>query len=267
MLSRSSAAPADSADIYELQLEVPARSAWRVVDALETAEPAPNAVGLNETDADDWLIWAHYGAPPQRNALARVIDAALDTPIPPQRLHIERLPEIDWVARSQAMLAPVEAGRFIIHGSHDRYRFAVRASAIEIEAGRAFGTAHHGSTRGCLLALDGLLKRGRFERILDVGTGSGVLAIATARATRQPVLASDIDPVSVLTARENARQNGVGGLVKVVHAEGLNHPQISSRGPFDLIFANLLARPLVALAPALARIAQPQGHVDRKSVV
>lgn len=253
--------PETPPDIYEMTLAVPADQAWRVVETLEDAAPAPGAVGLIEREGGDWQVWAHYTTAPDRDALARVVGEAVGAPLAPERLRIERLPQIDWVARSQAMLPPVAAGRFIVHGSHDRARLAARAVAVEIEAGRAFGSAHHGSTRGCLLALDALLKRRTFANVLDVGTGSGLLAIAMARAQRRLVLASDIDPVAVATARANARQNGVAGLVEVVCAAGLDHGAIRARAPFDLILANILARPLVALAPALARIAKRGGNV------
>jgi ribosomal protein L11 methyltransferase len=165
----------------------------------------------------------------------------------------ETLPDIDWVTHALEALPPVRAGRFLVHGSHDRHRRRPNDIAIEIEAGLAFGTGHHATTALCLTMIGDRLKRGVPERVLDLGTGSGVLAIALAKAARLPVLATDIDPVAVRVARENARLNGAGALVHCETATGLAHPVVSANAPFDLIVANILARPLMALAPEMAR--------------
>jgi ribosomal protein L11 methyltransferase len=149
----------------------------------------------------------------------------------------------------------VPAGRFVVHGSHDRGRIAGHAIAIEIEAALAFGTGHHGTTRGCLLFLDDILKRRRPRRVLDVGTGTGVLAIAAARALRKPVWAGDIDPVAVEAARGNALHNRAGAFLRPVVAKGVGHPDLQAGKPYDLVFANILARPLMRLAPSIAGVA------------
>ena len=162
------------------------------------------------------------------------------------------LPETDWVARSLEGLKPVRAGRFLVHGSHDRDARRVGDTAIEIEAGQAFGTGHHGTTAGCLEAIEAVLKRGRPQTMLDVGTGSGVLAIALAKRTRLPVVATDIDPVAVRIARSNAVDNGVGRLVRPVIAIGTRHSTIAQNAPYDLVVANILAGPLARMARELS---------------
>ncbi|MFO1123310.1 MAG: 50S ribosomal protein L11 methyltransferase [Hyphomicrobiales bacterium] len=174
---------------------------------------------------------------------------------------IVALPDRDWVRDSLAGLSPVAAGRFFLYGSHDRHRRRPGGVSLEIDAGTAFGTGHHGTTEGCLAALDLILKRGRPRRILDVGCGTGVLAIAAARATRHAALASDIDPEAVRVTRANAALNGVRPLVRSVVAPGLKHPLIARQAPYDLIFANILARPLVALAHGLAESLAPGGRL------
>jgi ribosomal protein L11 methyltransferase len=165
--------------------------------------------------------------------------------------------EVNWVAKSLEGLKPVLAGGFFIHGSHDAPPVGPRPLAIRIDAAQAFGTGHHETTTGCLEAIDRALKRRRFTSMVDIGTGTGVLAIALAMRTRQPVLATDIDPVAVATTAENAEDNGVGRLVLPLEATGLDHPQIRAAGPYDLIVANILAAPLVALSPGMRRIAAP----------
>jgi ribosomal protein L11 methyltransferase len=167
----------------------------------------------------------------------------------------ESLPDIDWVAHSLEELKPVRAGRFFVHGAHDRGKRNSGELAIEIEAGLAFGTGHHGTTAGCLEMLEQVVRREHPRNALDLGTGSAVLAIALARLARIPVLATDIDPVAVNVAAANARLNRVKAFVETVAAPGFHHPIFAARAPFDLIVANILARPLMRLAPEMA------GHI------
>lgn len=173
----------------------------------------------------------------------------------------ETLPDIDWVTKSLEGLQPVRAGRFLIHGAHDRDRRRIGDIAIEIEAGLAFGTGHHGTTAGCLDMLSLVARRERPRNALDLGTGSAVLAIALARMARIPVLATDIDPVAVAVAAGNARHNGVSSLVETATAAGFDDPVFFRRGPFDLIVANILARPLMKLAPRMAAHLSPGGSL------
>ncbi|WP_376703953.1 50S ribosomal protein L11 methyltransferase [Mesorhizobium sp. ISC25] len=167
----------------------------------------------------------------------------------------EALPDIDWVARSLEGLKPVRAGRFFVHGAHDRRKRHSGEIAIEIEAGLAFGTGHHGTTAGCLEMLEQVVRREHPRNALDLGTGSAVLAIAVAKLAHIRVLATDIDPVAVKVAAANARLNQVKGLIETVAAAGFHHPIFAARAPFDLIVANILARPLMRLAPQMA------GHI------
>lgn len=163
----------------------------------------------------------------------------------------ETLPDIDWVTRSLEGLKPVRAGRFLVHGSHDRDKRRIGDLAIEIEAGLAFGTGHHGTTAGCLEMIARVVRRERPRNALDLGTGSAVLAIALAKLAHIPVLATDIDPIATKVAAENARLNQVGAYVETARATGFGHPIFGRRAPFDLIVANILARPLMRLAPAM----------------
>ena len=173
----------------------------------------------------------------------------------------EELPETDWVAETLQALSAVRAGRFLIHGSHEKDAARPNEISIWIDAGLAFGTGHHGTTAGCLDMLTQVIKVHRFQNVLDLGTGSGVLAIGAAKAMPCQVMASDIDPISVETAKANVRQNGVISQIKCVTARGLNHPFISANTPFDLVMANILARPLQSMAWDIVRNTAKGGSI------
>jgi ribosomal protein L11 methyltransferase len=173
----------------------------------------------------------------------------------------EQLPDIDWVTKSLEGLSAVRAGRFIVHGSHQRGIAAPHETAIEIEAGRAFGTGHHATTAGCLEMIEKLAHRKRPRSMLDLGAGSAVLAIAAARLLHIPALATDIDPVATQVARRNVRLNAVQNQVRCETATGLNHRAFAEYGPFDLIVANILPRPLMRMAPHIAHALAPGGNL------
>lgn len=182
-------------------------------------------------------------------------------------IETEILPDIDWVAKSLEGLKPVRAGRFLVHGSHDRDKRRTGDLTIEIEAGLAFGTGHHGTTAGCLELIDRVVRREHPRNALDLGTGSAVLAIGVAKLARIPVLATDIDPVATMVAAENARLNGVAGFVDCRTATGFHHRAFAAYGPFDLIVANILAKPLMRLAPQMARQVAPGGSIILSGVL
>jgi ribosomal protein L11 methyltransferase len=219
----------------------------------------PQALSLFETDAAGtaWQIEAYFACAEDAAEAARRFQALPDTAA--LAIIVEVLGKTDWVRQSLQGLGPIRAGRFFIHGSHDRAARPCHAISIEIEAATAFGTGHHGSTRGCLLALDALLRKHEPKRVIDIGCGSGILAIAASRALRRQVLASDTDPEAVRITAANARLNGVA--VRVLGAAGTLHPAIAAAGPYDLVMANILARPLAQLAPAFARFTAKGGHL------
>ncbi len=173
----------------------------------------------------------------------------------------EIIPDIDWVTKSLEGLSPVRAGRFLVHGSHDRDKVAVNDIGIEIDAGQAFGTGHHGTTAGCLEMIDRVVRARPVRNALDLGTGSGVLAIAVRKLLPVPVLATDIDPVATKVAQENIRRNGIASGIAVRTAPGFHSDAFSHAGPFDLIIANILARPLIKMAPQLVTHLAPGGSV------
>jgi ribosomal protein L11 methyltransferase len=213
-----------------------------------------------EDDSGQWQIAMHFRNPPDEADLrAQVALAAGDAAA--AALSIEQVAPADWVAESLNCLAPVRAGRFVVHGAHDRGRVRPNDIGIEIEAALAFGTGHHGTTRGCLLALDDLAKRRRARRILDIGTGSGVLAIAAAKGLRTHVVASDIDAVAVAAARANARLNRTGPAITFARAAGANARAIASGAPYELMFANILLGPLMRLAVPLRRLAARRARI------
>jgi len=202
-----------------------------------------------------WDVALHFALQPDQGLVReRVSDVAGEAIA--QSLAFDTIEAKDWVKASLDNLVPVPAGRFLVHGQHDRARISPNKLGIEIEAALAFGTGHHGTTRGCLLLLDHVLKAHRPRRVLDLGTGTSVLAIAAAKALHGAVLASDIDPVSVKVACDNVRLNGVGNLVRLIRATGFAAPDFADHGPFDLVLANILANPLRQLArPMLQHLA------------
>ena len=237
---------------YRAHLVAERGRAHRVAALLsELLWPPADAVGLFEAGAGESRVEAYFTDRPDRKALETLLAKHFDTQTA-SALVIEPIAAADWVSESQSKRPAIVAGRFLIHGRHDRARIGRRANAIEIEAAQAFGTGHHGSTAGCLLALDRLLKRRRFRSILEIGTGTGVLAIAAAIINRSLILATDIDIQAVDIARANACLNGVGTLVSVVQCAGFDHASIRRHAPFDLVIANILAKPLADLAPDMA---------------
>ncbi|MCZ7658007.1 MAG: 50S ribosomal protein L11 methyltransferase [Xanthobacteraceae bacterium] len=235
------------------------RTATAIADAIAEGFPAGEvAVAAFETAGGGWSMEAYFSDPPDEPVL-RALVAGIAGARAGAALVFAEVAAEDWVARSLAGLAPVVAGRFVVHGAHDRARIRPNQQGIEIEAALAFGTGHHGTTRGCLLALDRLAKRRGFRRVLDVGTGTGVLAIGAYRAFRRPVLASDIDGRAVEIARANARLNRAA--VAVVHAGGLGVRRIRAGAPFDLVFANILLGPLTRLARPLRGLLAPGARV------
>jgi ribosomal protein L11 methyltransferase len=228
------------------------RAARRVLDVLtEVFLEGEAVVAAFERPDGRWGVVLHFAEAPDQARVRELVGAAVGAEIA-DGLVFDTVEPKDWVKASLADLAPVPAGRFVVHGRHDRARVPGNKLAIEIEAALAFGTGHHGTTRGCLLLLDHVLKAHHVTRVLDLGTGTGVLAIAAAEALRRQVLASDIDAASVRVARENAQLNGVGNLVQVIRATGFSAPDFARRGPFDLVLANILANPLTQLAGPLA---------------
>jgi ribosomal protein L11 methyltransferase len=237
------------------------RTARRVVDLLnESLDDDQAAVAAYERPDGRWDISAHFAEAPNQASIRELVALAAGDEVA-QHIAFDTVEAKDWVAASLEDLVPVPAGRFIVHGRHDRARVAANKLGIEIEAALAFGTGHHGTTRGCLLLLDQVLRSRQPKRVLDLGTGTGVLAIAAAKALRRRVLASDIDPVSVAVARDNARLNGVGNLVDAICATGFSAPQFSIRGPFDLVLANILANPLRQMATPMAAHLAPSASV------
>ncbi|MFN0264279.1 50S ribosomal protein L11 methyltransferase [Tepidamorphus sp. 3E244] len=234
-----------------------AADADSIVDLL-LALPDPDTSAAAALEIENaWRVDAYYTEEPGEDDIARILNL-IDTPEGFERTtEIIALADQDWVLSSLEALPPVAAGRFIVHGRHDRDRVKPNQIGIEIEAGLAFGTGHHGTTKGCLLAISEVLKRGTPANALDVGTGTGILAIAIARAAHAPVLATDIDRDAVTVSLENVRANAAASYVDVVQADGVKMDNVVSRGPYDLIVANILANPLVAMATGIANLSVP----------
>ena len=227
--------------------EKTARGMMLHLDTIFDEEGLPVSAFEDPDKSGHWNIAVYCETTQAESVMARMLEAAKASGFSPP-FKREDLPETDWVAETLRELAPVRAGRFIVHGSHDRDIPRPHDIGLLIDAGLAFGTGHHGTTAGCLDMLDKISRKRRFYNALDLGTGSGVLAIAMAKTMNARILATDIDPLATLTTRDNARINQVHPIVRAETCNGLNHRQIADRNPFDLIVANILARPLQQMA-------------------
>jgi ribosomal protein L11 methyltransferase len=245
---------------YSMRLSASEALARRIAERLhEQLDPDDSSVTAFE-EKGNWVVEVLFMHAPDENFLRELVRLAAGKEV--LETSFGRVARKDWLAASLEGLKPVQAGRFIVHGSHDRAKVLANQIGIEIEAALAFGTGHHGTTLGCLRAIDRLARRGRVPaRILDVGTGTGVLAIAAARAFRRPVIAGEIDRVGVVTARNNAVTNRAANFVEVIHANGLNHPAVRAHAPYDLIVANILLDPLKRLSLSIAAAAACGGTV------
>jgi ribosomal protein L11 methyltransferase len=237
------------------------QTAKRVVDLLtESFFEGQAAIAAFEGPGGRWDVIVHFAEAPDQASIRKLVGIAAGDKVA-HDITFDTVEEKDWVKATLEQLVPVRAGRFIVHGAHDRAKVPANKIGIEIEAALAFGTGHHGTTRGCLLLLDEVLKAYRPRRVLDVGTGTGVLAIAAAKALRIGVLASDIDPLAARVAADNARLNRTGDLVQTIRASGFAAPEFAQRGPFDLVLANILANPLRQMATPMARHLAPSALV------
>jgi ribosomal protein L11 methyltransferase len=253
-----------SSPTHILRLATDERTATELARRLgEMLDADTNAVAAFESaDETHWLLEVFFAREPDQASMRDLVEVALGGEAgknAAKAVQFDKIEPKDWINASLEGLKPVRAGRFLVHGSHDRPQAKVNDIAIEIEAALAFGTGHHGTTRGCLILLDRVFKRSRPLKIADVGTGTGVLAIAAARYLKRRVVAGDIDPVSTITARANAIANKAGAYVRPVTAVGLQNASYVDGGPYDVLLANILAKPLRLLAPSLARASAHDG--------
>jgi ribosomal protein L11 methyltransferase len=254
----STIAPSTSRASFAIGNEQTAR---RVVDRLnESFFEGQAAIAAFERSDGRWDVTMHFAEAPDQTSIRELVGIAAGSDIADD-ITFDTVEAKDWVRATLEELVPVRAGRFIVHGHHDRCRIPPNKLGVEIEAALAFGTGHHGTTRGCLLLLDSVLKARRPRRVLDLGTGTGVLGISAAKALRVKLLASDTDPLAVRVARDNARLNGVGDLVQTIRATGFSAPDFGKHGPFNLVLANILANPLRQMATPMATHLAPSALV------
>ena len=228
-------------------------------EAMERLDPAPTGVGVFEMEDRSglWEVGGYFTEAPDPAGLA-LLEAAFAA----RPFAVSELPDTDWVAKVRRELHPVRAGRYFVHGGHDADKVPDGSIPLLIEASMAFGTGHHGTTEGCLRALDRLAAAGVAPRsVADIGCGTAVLAVAAAKTWPAEVIASDLDGVAVEVARANLEANGIAGGVRCVEAKGFDHPALAAIAPYDLIFANILKGPLVTLAPEMARHSARGGTV------
>ena len=228
-------------------------------DALERLTPEPIGVGVFELEDGSglWEVGAYFSEKPDDISLA-LLAAVFQA----EEFKISELPQIDWVSKVQRSLKPVVAGRFFVYGSHDSDKVPPDCEPLLIEASMAFGTGHHGTTKGCLLALEQLITDGfKAKNVIDVGCGTAVLAMAAARVFSANVIASDIDSVAHSVAKMNILANGLDRNIQCFEASGFAHEQIKTKNPFDLIFANILLAPLLAIATDISKYSLSGGYV------
>jgi len=280
MNNKSSADAPSELGLWRVSLVVEARALDACEDALSPVFGAPGH------ESDDWIaglqaistIPLDPDAEPKPDNLWRLEALCADPPVEDNirqaltpvatvfginipEILVEVVEQIDWVRVALASHPPVRAGRFYVHGQHEPSLPRGQVIDLKIEAGRAFGTGNHQSTRGCLLAINALAKRRKFRRLLDVGAGSGILSLAMAKRWRLPTLGIDIDPVAAEIAKEYAKINELAGLTRFIAGDGFGHREIRSRAPYDLITANILARPLKRMAPDMRRMLKPGGRI------
>jgi ribosomal protein L11 methyltransferase len=237
---------------WKARAVLPKLEAQRLSEALEQIEPTPVVSAFELGERGLWEVEAFFAIEPDEAQLQR------DYGVPMRVIPIQ---DENWVARALDGLPPVETGRFFIYGSHDASTVPQNKIGLHIEASYAFGTGHHGTTRGCLLALEYLVKRRSFYNALDLGCGTGVLGLAFARLLHMPVVATDIDPLATSKSTENARINQASPWMRVETANGFRSRLISDNAPYDLIFANILAGPLMKLMPGLRKNLAPRGNI------
>lgn len=259
-MSEGAIAPGTATPGWRIRLVVPAAA-----EALFRAALQPFAASVfasGDSLDGDWIVEAYTVAAPDPARLAAAMElAAAGAGIEDPDIACTPVGATNWLSANLVSFQPVRAGRFFVHPSHYAEAIPAGAIPIHVDAATAFGSGEHGSTRGCLLALDGLAAAGRFERCLDLGCGSGILAIAMARLWRGRVIACDIDPEAVRVSRDNVRRNGVAAQVRAIHSNGLSDRRLQLERPFDLIVANILARPLMTMAAGIAARLAPGGAV------
>lgn len=239
--------------LWKVSVQLTKAEAADVSALFELTPPCPQAVLVSEEPFEDKaIVEALYAERP---------DGAFLSKLAGREIHVALLPDTDWIKLSQEGLPPVRAGRFFVYGAHDAGTVPDGVIPIRIEAGLAFGTGHHETTALCLSVLSDLSKQRCYANVLDLGCGTGLLAIGAAKLWHRPVLATDIDAIAIKVARENAVANEAGPLVRAAVADGMQHPAIAAAAPFDLILANILAGPLTRLAPGIARSLAPGGTV------
>lgn len=244
--------------VDQLSVALTKEQAYALVDAVSEREDMALTASAHENEeTGEWIFEATCDSPPDVEAFDQLAREVLGGTV---QFAVERIdPEINWVAKSLEGLAPVIAGGFYVYGSHETAPIPDGLTPMKIDAAQAFGTGHHETTTGCLEAIEALLADRTPARMIDIGTGTGVLAIALAKRLEAVILATDIDPIAVTTTVENAIENGVGDQIDAIEAAGLEHDEIQARAPYDLVVANILAGPLTELAPGVGAITQPGG--------